>query len=57
VEKEDVTFRDENLNKITKMMLQGEVDKMMKGKQQLRELRDIFHYEGKPCPIDHGSTR
>ena len=50
VEKEDVTLRDESLNEITKMTLQGEVDKILKRKEQLIELRSIFHYDNKPCP-------
>ena len=50
MEKEDVTLRDENLNEITKLTLQGEVDKILKKKEQLSGLRDIFHYQNKPCP-------
>ena len=50
VKEEDVTLRDKNLNEITKLTLQGEVDKILKKKEQLRELRDIFHYQNKPCP-------
>jgi len=50
VEKEDVTLRDENLNEITQLTLQGEVDKILKKKEQLCGLRDIFHYLNKPCP-------
>ncbi|XP_065888349.1 NACHT, LRR and PYD domains-containing protein 3-like isoform X2 [Dysidea avara] len=50
VEKEDITLRDENLNDITKMTIQGEVDKILKQKEQLNELGDIFHYQNKPCP-------
>ena len=50
VEKEDVTLRDEGLNVITKLTLRGEVDKILKKKEQLGELRDIFHYQNKPCP-------
>ena len=50
VEKEDVTLKDENLNEITKLTLQGDVDKILKKKQPLGDLREIFHYENKPCP-------
>ena len=50
VEKEDVTLRDENLNEITKLTLQGDVDRILKKKQPLGDLRDIFHYQNKPCP-------
>ena len=50
VEKEDVTPRDEHLNEITKLTLKGEVDKILKKKQPLHTLKDIFHYENQPCP-------
>ena len=50
VEKEDVTLRDENLNEVTKLTLQGDVDRILKKKQPLGDLRDIFHYQNKPCP-------
>jgi len=50
VEKENVTLRDESLNEITKLTLQGEVDKILKRKAQLGGLKDIFHYQNKPCP-------
>ena len=50
VERENVTLRDENLNEITKLTLQGEVDKILKKKQPLGDVQDIFHYKNKPCP-------
>ena len=50
VEKEDVTPKDENLNEVTKLTLQGDVDRILKKKQPLGDLRDIFHYQNKPCP-------
>ena len=50
VEKEDVTPRDENLNEVTKLTLQGDVDRILKKKQPLGDLREIFHYENEPCP-------
>ena len=50
VEKEDVTLKDENLNEVTKLTLQGEIDRILKKKQPLGDLREIFHYENKPCP-------
>ena len=50
VEKEDVTLRDENLNEVTKLTLQGDIDRILKKKQPLGDLREIFHYENKPCP-------
>ena len=50
IEKEDVTLRDDNLNEVTKLTLQGDVDRILKKKQPLGDLREIFHYENKPCP-------
>ena len=50
VEKEDVTLRDNRLNEITKLTLKGEVDMILKKKQPLSDLKDIFYYENKPCP-------
>ena len=50
IEKEDVTLRDENLNDITKLTLQGDVGQILKEKKPLDDLKDIFHYENKPCP-------
>ena len=50
VEKEDVTLRDQNLNEVTKLTLQGDVDRILKKKQPLGDLREIFHYENKPFP-------
>ena len=50
VEKEDITLKDDNLNKITKLTLQGEVDAILKKKKPLSDLRDIFHYQEQPCP-------
>ena len=50
IEKEDVTLKDENLNEVTKLTLQGDVDRILKKKVALADLREIFHYENKPCP-------
>ena len=50
IEKEGVTLRDDNLNEVTKLTLQGDVDRILKKKQPLGDLREIFHYENKPCP-------
>ena len=47
VEKENITLRDENLNELTKLTLQGRVDKILKKKVSLGDLKDIFN---KPCP-------
>ena len=50
MEKDDVTLRDKNLNEVTKLTLQGNVDRILKKKEPLYDLRNIFHYENKPCP-------
>ena len=50
IQKEDVTLRDDNLNEFTKLTLQGDVDRILKKKVPLGDLRDIFHYENEPCP-------
>ena len=50
VEKEDVTLKDKHLNELTRLTLRGDIDKILKKKQPLGGLRDIFHYENKPCP-------
>ena len=50
VEKEDVTLKDENLNEITRLTLKGEVDKILKKKRPLNDMKDIFFYNNEPCP-------
>ena len=50
VKKEDVSLRDKNLNEVTKLTLQGDVDRILKKKQPLDDLREIFHYQNKACP-------
>jgi len=47
-----VTRTDKNLEEITRLTLQGQVDEMLLKKEQLQlnELRDIFHYQNKPTP-------
>ena len=50
VEKEDVTLRDKNLNEVTKLTLQGDIDRILKKKQPLSDVREIFHYGNEPCP-------
>ena len=50
IQKEDVTLKDDNLSEITKLTLQGDVDRILKKKVTLANLREIFHYENKPCP-------
>ena len=51
IQKEDVTLKDDNLNEITKLTLQGDVDRILKRKVPLADLMDIFHYEDKPCRL------
>jgi len=50
VKKKDVTLRDKKLNEVTKLTLQGKIDRILKKKKPLGDLRDIFHYKNKPCP-------
>ena len=50
VEKEDVTRHDKNLNELTRLTLQGDVDTIQKKKQPLGDLGNIFHYNDEPCP-------
>ena len=50
VENKTVTLRDDDLNDFTILTLLGVVDKILKKKQPLEDLRDIFHYQNKPCP-------
>ncbi|XP_065901940.1 NACHT, LRR and PYD domains-containing protein 3-like isoform X3 [Dysidea avara] len=45
-----VTRADKDLEEITMLTLQGQVDEILLKKEQLGELRDIFHYQNKPCP-------
>ena len=50
VKREKVTRADKNLEKITRLTLQGQVDEVLLRKEPLVDLREIFHYEDKPCP-------
>lgn len=50
IEKEDVTLRDDYLSELTKLTLQGDVDSILKKKEPLHDLRDIFFYQNEPCP-------
>ena len=45
-----MTRADKNLEEITRLTLKGQVDEILLKKEQLGELRDIFHYQNKPCP-------
>ena len=49
VEKDDIILKDD-LNDITKLTTQGDVDRILKKKQPLGDLREIFHYQDEPCP-------
>ena len=50
VEKDSITLKDENLNEVTKLTLQGNIDRILKKKQPLGDLRELFQYQDKPCP-------
>ena len=50
VEDENVTKCDKNIEQFTKLTLQGQLDELLQRKIPLGDLRDIFCYEGKPCP-------
>ena len=50
VKGEKVTRVDKNLEEITRLTLQGQVDELLLRKERLGDLSDIFHYKNKPCP-------
>ena len=50
VEKEDITDSSDQLNYITTLTLRGGVDRVMKKKQPIHDLREIFHYNNQPIP-------
>ena len=50
VKGEKVKRADKNLEDITRLTLQGQIDELLLRKVPLGDLRDIFHYENKPCP-------
>ena len=50
IEKEGDTINDKKFDEFTRLTLQGDVDKILKKKKPLSDLRDIFHYENEPCP-------
>ena len=50
VKREKVTRADKNLEEITRLTLHGQVDELLMRKEPFGDLRDIFHYENKPCP-------
>ncbi|XP_065918177.1 NACHT, LRR and PYD domains-containing protein 3-like isoform X2 [Dysidea avara] len=49
IKEEKVTKADNTFEEITRLTLQ-EVDEILLKKEPLGELRDIFHYQNKPCP-------
>ena len=50
VQDEMCDIRDKKLNEITRHTLQGQVDEILKIKEPLKTLEDIFHYNNLPCP-------
>ena len=50
VKEERVTRADEDIEEITKLTLQGQVDEVLLRKEPLHSLKEIFHYQDKPCP-------
>ena len=51
VRDEICNIRDKKkLNEITRHTLQGQVDEILKIKEALKELEDVFHYSNLPCP-------
>ena len=50
MEKDSITLKDENLNEVNKLTLQGDIDRILKKKQPLGDLREIFHYQDELCP-------
>ena len=50
LKREKVTRADKYLEEITRLTLQGQVDELLLRKEPLNDLRDIFHYENRPCP-------
>ena len=50
VKEEKITRSDKNLEEITRLTLHGQVDEITIRKEQLSEIKDIFHYQSKPCP-------
>ena len=48
--KEGVTRTDKDIEEMTRLTLQGNVDEVLLRKEPLNSLSDIFHYQNKPCP-------
>ena len=49
VRDEMCNIRDKKLNKITRHTLQGQVDEILKIKEPLKTLEDVFHFKNSPC--------
>ena len=47
INKEDIT---DQFNYFTMLTLGGEVDRMLKNKELIYDLREIFHYNDEPIP-------
>ena len=41
---------DDDLGEATKLTLQGQIDELLLRKELLDQLKDVFHYQNKPCP-------
>ena len=50
MEKEAVTRKDEHLNEIKILSIEGSIDEILKKKKPLGGLKEIFHYKNEPCP-------
>ena len=50
VEKEDITDSSDQLNYIKTLELRGGIDRILKKKQPIYDLKEIFHYNNKPIP-------
>ena len=45
-----ISHYDRDLNEITRLTLQGQVDEILEKKEQLNGLKDVFHYRDTICP-------
>ena len=45
-----MTRADKDIEEITKLTLQGQIDEVLLRKEPLHSLKEIFHYQNKPCP-------
>ena len=50
VRDEKYDIRDKKLNEITKCTIQGQVDEILKIKEPLKTLEDVFHHNNLHCP-------